>query len=363
MLTETTNIATGYELRLYESKYLDGVVDLLGYLLGADREANRSFFRWKYVDNPFADRPLGIVALNRGEVVGCRGYFCTNWQIPARDTGFALLSPGDTVVHPDHRKKGLSVAMGRLGMEEYQRDYRLFLNTSAGGTSTPGYLKMGFVPLATKAYWSQYSLARFLIERKLLKSRHRPHVSKVQYGEFGDIVVCDQPCAETMSKIANGQSIESDKIALRQDEPYFRWRFGTNRSKCIFYYLRQGGDLVAYVVIGVRHDATHGRVIDYGETVAGSIVSILKHIKNVGHFDILDVAGYAAAGQFGTDLQSLGFKPHSLLRRRRRTKWGEWPLLIRPTVKDVTDHDWFVEGLDTRDLGNWNLKEVCHDGL
>jgi len=81
---------------------------------------------WKYDDNPYTESPLGIMALYKGKVVGFRGYFATRFQIKGKNDKIISLCPGDTCVHPDHRRKGLSVAMGNRASEEYSGKYLFF---------------------------------------------------------------------------------------------------------------------------------------------------------------------------------------------------------------------------------------------
>ena len=70
-----------YEIRLYRSEFFPQVVELLKYLLGNDHDNNKSYFKWKYDDNPNTEYPLGIMALYKGKVVGFRGYKKTPYGV------------------------------------------------------------------------------------------------------------------------------------------------------------------------------------------------------------------------------------------------------------------------------------------
>ena len=107
----------GYDICLYTPEMMPQVVDLMAHLWAEDPRARQAYFRWKYVDNPCTEGPLGIVALSRGGVVGFRGYFAARYEIPDRTRDLIVLCAGDTCVHPDHRRMGLSVTMGNLAME------------------------------------------------------------------------------------------------------------------------------------------------------------------------------------------------------------------------------------------------------
>ena len=93
-----------------------------------------------------------MVSLYKGEVAGFRGYFAARFEISEKDNNHVVLFPGDTCVHPAHRRKGLSVAMGNMAMKEYAQRYRLFFNTTCTRNSLPGYRRMGFLSLAPKRY-------------------------------------------------------------------------------------------------------------------------------------------------------------------------------------------------------------------
>ena len=161
-----------YDLSLYSPETFHQVVEVLQYLWGDDFNNNLEYFKWKYDENPYVKVPLGVTALFNSRVVGFRGYFATKWHLPGQNREIIVLNPGDTVVHPDHQMQGLSVKMGRLAMDAYASEYNLFFNHSASAKSTPGYLRMGFVPLLAKSVLSRYSLAG--LARFLYMSRFNP---------------------------------------------------------------------------------------------------------------------------------------------------------------------------------------------
>ena len=214
-----------YTIALYSPESLHQVVDVLQYLWGDDFENNLDYFKWKYDENPYVKLPLGVVASIDACIVGFRGYFATKWHIPGQDREIIVLNPGDTVVHPDHRMKGLSMKMGRLAMDAYLAEYKIFFNHSATAKSTPGYLKMGFKPLLTKTMLLQYSLlglARFLIMSQLKPDAVN---RKIVLGEFDQITVSDTPRPKDMSALIANQTSNDGRISLLQDEVFYQWRY------------------------------------------------------------------------------------------------------------------------------------------
>jgi hypothetical protein len=37
------------------------------------------------------------------------------------------------------------------------------------------------------------------------------------------------------------------------------------------------------------------------------------------------------------------------------------PILVRPVASNPTEEDWFLNGLDMRDINNWELKGICSE--
>ena len=383
VLGEIATMHAGYEINLYHPDIMPQVVNLLHYHWGNNHD-NLSYFTWKYIDNPFTESPLGVVALHKGEVVGFRGYFATKWQIREKDYKLTVLCPGDTCVHPDYRMKGLSVAMGNMAIKEYESKYKIFLNLSAGKNSVPGYFKMGFVPLSDKTYLTRLtnplrmlrpdnfvplldrtylkSLHR-LIRKYILESKTRPELceKKIMFGESDDIVVADSPRPGEMHSVISSQYCDGRRISLLQDERFFRWRFNNKRNKYIFYYCRKNNITTGYVVMRVSKYNRVGYIIDYAENDTVALKNILQYVIQAKHFDILSILNCSLNNNFLQILKDLHFKKNSLRQKGKRIIKGVWPLLVRPVKKECFEGDWFIEGLDIRKIENWEIKEICSD--
>jgi GNAT superfamily N-acetyltransferase len=355
---------SGYEIVPYRDELLYQVVILQHYLWGGNPDLNVSYFTWKYCDNPYTETPLGIVALHKGKVVGFRGYFATKWHIPGQDSQFIVLSPGDTTVHPDHRKAGLSVAMGNKAMEEYESRYRVFLNTSATKNSTPGYMKMGFVPLEEKKQLIRYDLLVLLAKKYLLISKGRAKIggAGIESGNFGNIEVAVNPRPAEMAAIISRQNYESHRIRLCQDTDFFQWRFNDPRSQFAFYYHRNDNQITAYVVMYVRGgNIRQGYIVDYGANDGETVLKIIRFMAKRRDVDIFSIYSTSLENEFRQMLNENGFQANSLIEQRETKQKGLWPYLVRPVKKDCVAKDWLVGEYDIRNVANWELKGICID--
>ena len=350
-----------YEINLYCSEYFLQVVDLMQYLTGNDQDINRYYLKWKYEDNPYTEFPLGIVALYKGKVVGFRGYFATRFQIKGRNDKIISLCPGDTCVHPDHRRKGLSVAMGKKASEEYTGKYPFFLNLSSTKISLPGYMRMRYIPLTTKAYLSRCSingLVKYIFNANKRFDQIDP---KISFGIFDDIVVSQQPRHKEMHILIAGQEVSAHKITLYQDEDFFSWRFANKHNKYVFFYRIKNTVTTAYMVIRISPNNRRGFIVDYGQVDETSIEKILKFIIRARLFDVLSIYRFSLNENIKFTIQDLGFKKVSLFRTIERRISGELPLLIRPVKQNYSESDFFVEGLNLRIIENWLIKGICSD--
>ena len=362
---EIALIQSGYEITLYRHELLEQVVSLLhSYHLGGDRDINLSYFKWRYYDNPYAESPLGIVALHENNVVGFRGYLATKWHIPNRNYQLIILIPGDTCVHPDHRRKGLSVSMGNMAMNNFASDYQVLLNTSASKNSVPGYLRMGFIPIADKTFLHKYNLFDLLKKRYHRTTKKAAGLSsvRIRFGEFDDISVAANARPEIMSAVIAKRHETGHRITLFQDEQFFRWRFNNRKNRYVFYYFQKDNVITGYVVMLVFDESQSGYIVDFAEIQMGALNSIVRYILNKDHFDIIAVPNVSLDENSFQMFKKFGFKANSLIERKERKMTGIYPFLVRPVKRRCVETDWFIEGLDIRRIENWKITGICNDG-
>jgi GNAT superfamily N-acetyltransferase len=350
-----------YDIIHYRPEFKLQVVDLLQILWGHDLDSNLGYFRWKYEANPAAEFPLGIVALYQGRPVGFRGYFAVRFRIDGAGERITILFPGDTCVHPDHRRLGLSVAMGNLAMSQYAPAYPFFLNMTCNKESLPGYLRLGFRPLAQKAYLTKHSFLGLV--RYLGAGKHIAPLAatRMRLGESGEILVTDAARPEEMAALPAEGDGGDRKIRLCQDESFFRWRFSSGRRRYLFYYLMAGDVTVGYVVMGVSRNNRRATILDYSEGNRPAVGQILSEVIRARHFDLLSIYRFSLDGGWLKTLKGLGFRVNSLARCIDKALHGELPVLIRPVKQCYSEADFLVQGIDLARIENWSLKPICSD--
>ncbi|MBL7068232.1 MAG: GNAT family N-acetyltransferase [Candidatus Omnitrophica bacterium] len=351
-----------YEIKRYKPKFVPQIANLERHLWSKDIPRNISYFRWKYEENPFAKEPVGVIALYKGRVVGFRGCFVSKWKAGDNESQTLLLSPADICVHPDHRRRGLFTIMTESIIAEFgDREYNAFINLSSNKLSIPGYLKMGWIPVADKSFIRRDSLKAVLSSIFMKKIKFSLYRGPVEYGRFGDIEVSRNPKADEMDSIVRKQKILSDNgMRLFKNLDFFRWRFQNNRRKYVFYYYWRNGAVSGYVTLRASGDNEIGRIIDYGESSDNAIEKILRFIIRNRQYDILNIWNINLGEEITRALRNLRFDMRDFGKRTKGSE-GRLPILIRPLKKEYREANWFINEVDIRNIANWKIDEICSD--
>jgi hypothetical protein len=229
--------------------------------------------------------------------------------------------------------------------------------------SLPGYLKLGFQPIAKKAYLSQYTFPGFLRYLRTYKNRAIEDLERLPLGTFDQIIVSDRPKPEEMAALSVGKIQQRQRIRLHKDETFFRWRFENPFKKYVFYYLRQHAKIRGYIIVGLSPNYRRGYILDYADIDGDSVTRLLRYMIQNRHFDILSIYHFSIDDELRQRFRDLGFKVKGLMRILEEKKTGELPVLIRPVQKSYTETEWNVEGLDIRNIKNWQMTEICSDSV
>ncbi len=81
----------------------------------------------------------------------------------------------------------------------------------------------------------------------------------------------------------------------------------------------------------------------------------------MAEFEEVKILNYSVDEYLWETLKSRKFKRWGLRRSLLKIAYGEWPLLVRPIKRECSEDDWFLGGLDIRNMENWKIKEICGD--
>lgn len=361
--------ADAYRIAAFRPEHREGALAALSGLWPYGRELCARYFDWRYAENPFADRVLGIVALHAGVPVGFRGYFAGRFRT---DDGaeVGVLHPCDTVVLPEHRNRGLSVRMGELASDFGQAGYRFFINLTSGRNSRPGYLSLGFQPLGKRVLWQRHGRNPLAWAVQAWSKRRDRAASaaarrRIRFGRSGEILVAEAPRPDDMAAIIASERPDGPALRMRQDAGFFAWRYRNPVRAYVFYFRMEDGVPRAYAALDVSPDGRTGSILDYGEARDGALRSVLEHLCACGGFRALTAQGFGIDARLRKILGELGFTPvhttKTLLRRGTVEELAP-SVLFRPVASRFDDGDFRVGPLDLRKPEHWRLKPICADG-
>lgn len=343
-----------------------------------NRSRDRSWFRWKYLDNPYVEHVPIVVAVHGDRLVGARPFIAFRLRIgPEGVIGF---HPTDTMVHPDHRRRGLFTEMTEFALERYAdgppKLYFNFPNTMALG----GYRKLGWREVGPRLdYFRVHNPAPFLersVDGRLgsvlgLVSRplaRWPHHFRVGQEENQESLWIERTSERPIRMLT---SLYRRRIPIHihaeRDTEYYAWNLDSPAWRHRTYVARDREDdsPVAAMIARRRETAEGISVVQIAEVVplggdrawydavrslVGSILArnrdadVISSVESAIPKSVLSSFLFTA----GRDLPVEPFRRH------------EASFAVRPATLGEDD-PWTIHGRHLADRGHWQFSFFEHD--
>ena len=177
----------------------------------------------------------------------------------------------------------------------------------------------------------------------------------VQSAKFDDVIVTLEPKVQEMHDLVLKEPV-SKQLSLVQDREFFEWRFkNSTRNIYLFCYYVKDGAIQDYIVFGTPDNYGKGIILDYTERNIEGFKILIEFAISNKFYDEIRMGGYGLTENVNQCLKDLGFKYPIHTRR------AVVPLFIRTSAKDPTEDDWFIEGLDIRNIENWKIRGICSE--
>ena len=366
---ESTTEESGdeYSIRWFRDADRDAFVELYNDTFGGGSD---DWFEWKYVDNPRVSHVPILVADADGELAGARP------QVPflmnVGDETVLACRFGDTMVHPDHRRKGVFTRLTEHALDHYSQVETRFCFNCPNDLSRPGFLKAGgeIVANLPSFYRVQNPAALTPTKTDSALPRLAGQLATPAVGAYLEVVdrlfetpqdvtvtSHDDIPVDILTELADrGRPVGVHAV---RDSAFLEWRYQNPRWDYRAYTASLDSLAVAAIVVGTQTDAD-------GVTTT-NVVDVLPGVGDATRDDalraLLDVV---VTDYAGSDL--LAYNGHAIPRRVLREAGfyfdGATPLaqvtsptpLVAYDLSTGTDTPWQVGRRNLRNEDSWRLQ-------
>lgn len=371
-----------YTIVRYRPEHRNQILMLQTHLWGPNLKTNDEYLEWKYFRNPYNTEPLIYVALCENEVAGMRGYYGTCWEVAGEDILYNWLYGCDSVVHPNHRRRGLLSKLIAASTEDLANSgYGYSISLSAHIFTSSALMKFGWLRVVALQEIHRIGTSRttFLgnIYAKLCKrlkiylaspEKSDPFHSFDKNAKQGRrkkmhrISIENVPRIEDMAELISRTSREG-RIQHVRDRDFFSWRF--QNPLCLYRFLYWGNDrLEGYLVLQAPKTSKKVGIVivDFEATNMTVLSDLIATSIDWCEDDNLMTWAATLSRDEKLILQQHGFdapeKPET------STDGAYFPsVMARPIHPDILETEWKLGNHRLLDITNWNLRPIFSDNF
>jgi hypothetical protein len=237
-------------------------------------KTTKEFWRWKYLRNPYTQlRPEVIVIKEGRDIIGARPLLFTDFCI--NNSIIKTAQPCDTMVHVDHRRKGLFYKMNDYAIDHYTKEGLKCFYNFPNEKSRSGYLKQGW-RIVSKTESLFYPLNIKKLVNKVIKKENISSMTSLIYkyifmksqrpSDKNNVMIKTYlKYPKSINKLKSNKI--SHKFDINKNESYFIWRFDHNPIHSYQYIVAFKEDRICgYTIISKqkqRDNTIHGKIVDY----------------------------------------------------------------------------------------------------
>ena len=342
-------VTVEYEILRYRPEFRTQVLELQTHLWSPDVAVNSAYLKWKHEQNPYVDTPLIYVVLFEGKVIGMRGMYGAQWQIGEPCQTLPGVCGGDTVVAPEHRRRGLFTKINTVAMDDLARMNNSYaFNFSAAPITFHAALRTGWRTVGPFRTVCRPAGERTARQRERSREADR-HVSAAQ-----------APRPEAMAELVERIGTDGRMRHVR-DQQYFAWRFRNplNVYRILFW---EDARLEGYMVLQKKRHTRGGeiRILDWQATHPRVLEDLLYAAIDRCRSNVLAIWSATLHERARRFLQAAGFEPVDETQGVKTYRPG---VLVRAVRDEIQEADWVVADRRLLDMANWDLRGIYSDGF
>lgn len=326
-------------IKPYESKYRDGVVDILQYLWEFQEKERYERFDWLYESNsnPSFDETLAVIAVNEeDDVLGFRGWVPgIIWQ---EGKQYVVARAADVVVSPKGRRQGIFSKMTTFSLSYLkEKGVSGILNLSSNSQSNPGYIKLGWIPLVQLNIWYKLNVGR----------KFPMHEKEYEY--YGSKIGLYPYIPKGLTTPSNS----NDSLCFSMEEGQLDWYADRpNKKYQTVVTYDKSGQLTSLFITEKRNEVA-GLIYFYctDDIIGGyAFKQLCKRIEN----NVVAVWGWALRKEQKSLLHRLGFFSIPFYEKLKKKP----PILVRSVDDTAEENHWCLGKKDLRETKNWNVNLI-----
>lgn len=364
------------EIIRYTRQFADQVAELQTRLWNPDPEYNLAYLNWKHHDNPFTDQPLIFLAIDKGKVIGMRGFYGTQIEIGPSSEQFSVFIADDATIAREYESQGIFPLLMDAGLNEIRRlGHRFVFSFGAGPTTMLAQLATGwkatpplqerqlevapqpFAVLLRERLKNAPYLWRHLHRITAREERHAFHAwdrsdraTAAKYLSFTDTPRID----DMVSLIA--RLGHDGRCRVVRDRKFFEWRFKNPLSTRRFIYWDNeelDGYLVLEKTLYPKHKGPLVKIVDIETKTPDIMAALIEPVCQ--QRAIPTVLAWARSLPHDADdiLHRFGFTPH----KPGRVLVNQRPCILTRNL--VADNDSMIlNGRDLQNLDDWDYRNL-----
>ena len=263
--------AADLEIREYREADEAAVLELLQASLGwVPNDQYARFFAWKHRENPAGSSPAWV-AVDGERIAGFRIFL--RWEFERDGAVVRAARAVDTATHPDYQGRGIFSRLTLHAIEALRAEGVMFIYNTPNDSSRPGYLKMGWQPVARLPVLMRPRSVGSLIK----VARARVPAAKWSTPTTAGLPALDAlRDRDAVAALLQG-SAPDDGMHTRRSPEFMAWRYG---FEPLAYRVLLAGDRLADGLVvfrlrrrGAAMEAAIGDVVlPAGRTDVGALV-------------------------------------------------------------------------------------------
>lgn len=337
----------------YLPEYKDSVITLLDHLLkDLNKRERTDLFEWRYERNPYQKKPIMLLAFSENLLVGFRAYLIQYFCISGKQ--ITVISPADTIIHPDFRRRGLISMLNKKSLDLIYSDYpvdSVLLNSTTSKHAMPSYLKFDWYPCSNrnKVYGYRFSVNNTL--KLLFKTKNKYQFNPLSFSKLKfKFELCNEIDTKRIIEFIHKYR-DKTKFNNLRDEAFFNWRYSYESDKYICCTCHLEGRMVAYTIIK-RISNQQFSIEEFLAIDSKTLKVLFETVQRKLNIPILRTIIYSNWDK--QTFKSCGFFVESSIYIKFFKK-QRFPVLVRPTNPNLSESDFHIHGTDIRNIENWQL--------